>query len=177
MLLRRKFFNLSILLCGLIFFCDASAQDNENSVLMNQASQYYLGDKDEILMNVNVWGYVKRPGQYVVPRHTDLISLLSFAGGPIEGAKLNKVMIVRAGHLMEETNGTNGQKDKVPILTVDVKSHLKKGEISKIPILKANDTVVVSQTFGNKVQGFIGFNSILGIITAMASTALIIDRL
>ncbi|MFQ5640228.1 MAG: hypothetical protein ACE5IR_19790, partial [bacterium] len=72
---------------------DLWAQEKETGNFLNRASQYYLGGKDEILIKVNVWGLVGGPGQYLVPRHTDLISLISFAGGPQEGANLSKVRI------------------------------------------------------------------------------------
>jgi NADH:ubiquinone oxidoreductase subunit F (NADH-binding) len=46
-------------------------------------------------MEVNLWGYVRNPGRYEVPISTDLVELLSFAGGPTQGASLDDVKIVR----------------------------------------------------------------------------------
>lgn len=177
------FLRLSFVALVFCFASAVSAQTSDSPGYMNRASQYYLGEKDEILMNVNVWGFVKRPGQYMVPRHTDLISLISFAGGPVEGADLKHVVIVRGGQLVEATyntdsyNAANAPESKVPILNVNVKEHLERGEISKIPVLQANDTIIVSQSSGHKVSKFFGFNSMFGVITAMASVALIVDRL
>src|SRR3990172_4003904 len=152
-----------------IFISDAAfSQDEAASGLLNRASQYHLGDKDQILMNVNVWGYIRRPGQYVVPRHTDLISLLSFAGGPIDGANLGKVRIIRAGEALagdHSTNGNNGEtgtdggNGHVPIIEVNVKKYTELGTAKEIPILQAGDTVILPQTFGNKFESFLGLNS------------------
>ena len=155
------------------------AQNSSTPAVMNGASQYYLGDKDQVLMNVNVWGYVQRPGQYMIPINTDLVSLISFAGGPRDGANLTKVMIIRGGHgsEMASTNPDIEKGSTVPILNVNVTDYLKKGEISKIPLLNANDTVLIPQSSGNKVSSFFGIKSLFGSITAMASIALIIDRL
>jgi protein involved in polysaccharide export with SLBB domain len=170
-----------------------SAQDIASADFMNQASRYQLGNKDEILMNVNVWGYVARPGQYVVPRNTDLISLISFAGGPARGANLNGVQIIRAGaHYygsQSDGQGANGHQGnghgksrkamqgRVPILKVPVGDSMEHGDMSRIPILQAGDAIIVPQSFSNKIQGTLGFNSLFTVIAAMASLALVIDRL
>lgn len=153
------------------------AQDASQLPRFDGAARYYLGDRDQILININVWGYVQKPGQYLVPRKTDLISLISFAGGPREGANLSEVTIVRAGRIETDTGtGQNGKDGKVPILTVDIKHSLQSGEVSKIPLLQAGDTVMLSESGGSKFQKFLGFNSILSVIAATASIALIIDR-
>ena len=166
---------LSVLLISTLFnLSDMLAQDTGLSNMMNRASQYQLGDKDQILMNVNVWGFVRRPGQYLVPRNTDLITLISFAGGPVEGSNLSKVQIVRGGELLGATDGNDG---KVSIVHADVKDKLKTGYVGKIPLLSAGDTVIIPQSTGNKVQKFFGVNSLFTVITAVASVALIIDRL
>ncbi len=161
-------------------FSDSLAQQNDPINYLNRASQYFLGDKDEILMNVNIWGFVQKPGQYLVPRNTDLIALISFAGGPREGANLGQVAIIRGGNWPgseDANNGTNGKNHKAPILSVDIKEHLQSGEIGKIPILQAGDTVIINQSFGNKFSRFLGFGSVFGIIAAGASIALIVERL
>lgn len=42
-----------------------------------------------------VWGYVKYPGRYVIPIRSDIISLLSYAGGINDNAYLDKLRIYR----------------------------------------------------------------------------------
>ncbi len=150
-------------------------QDN-NTVSKSGAAQYYLGAKDEILMKVNVWGFVESPGQYLVPRQTDLISLISFAGGPRDGAKLKEVRIIRG----EGTNGTKGHGKNgtgAPIITVDVKEFLESGNAGKIPALEAGDTVLVGQTFGNKFSRFLGVTSIVGLMAASATLIIAVNQL
>lgn len=167
---------LMVLLVGTLFNAKSTQaqQSGLTNMMNNRASQYQLGDKDQILMNVNVWGVIKYPGQYLVPRNTDLITLISFAGGPIEGADLSKVKIVRGGELLSSTNGHNG---KVSVIEANVKDKLKTGELGKIPVLNAGDTVIIPESGGHKLQRFFGFNSLFTVITATASIALIIDRL
>ena len=60
------------------------------------AAYYYISKPGEITMNVNVWGYVGNPGRYEVPISTDLVDLLSFAGGPQADADLSSVKVSRS---------------------------------------------------------------------------------
>lgn len=182
--MNKIFWLASALLVSLILKpVPGFGQASERTPVQSRAAQYYLGDKDQILMNVNVWGYVAKPGQYVVPRNTDLISLISFAGGPKEGANLTHVRIVRGGEL--ETGQTDpysvngkpgkgaGADTRVTILDVDVKGNLSSGAIAAIPILKGGDTVLVPQTFGSKFKNAVGVSSLVGILAAATSVVLI----
>ena len=101
----------------------------------SRASQYYLGSDDELRIPVNIWGFVRNPGQYMVPNNTDLISLLSYAGGPLEGAKLNTIQIVR-----------NNSKDGNQVWKINVKKYIETADERLIPVLKPGDTIVVKGT-------------------------------
>jgi len=103
----------------------------------NRAAQYFLGSQDQVTMAVNIWGFVNKPGQYMVPYDTDLISLLSYAGGPREEAKIKDIKVVRPA----KTPNTADQ-----VINVNVKEFLKTGKAAEIPVLKPGDTVVVSGT-------------------------------
>ncbi len=99
----------------------------------NPANQYYLktGTENQLLMRVNVWGAVANPGSQYVPDQTDLIGLLSAAGGPLENAKLSKVKLIR---------NFNGERKNT---VINVGRCLKKDEIDRIPEIKPGDTVIV----------------------------------
>jgi hypothetical protein len=60
------------------------------------ASYYYVSKPGELTMHVNVWGFVRNPGRYEVPTSTDLVQLVSFAGGPIQDAVLDDVKVTRS---------------------------------------------------------------------------------
>src|SRR5574341_717354 len=99
-----------LLLAAFFLFLPAlvSAQDEgaQPDLGRPRAAQYYLGDQNELLIKVNIWGFVRRPGQYMVPKDTDLISLISFAGGPLEQARVKKVKIIRAATPPTAANGS-----------------------------------------------------------------------
>ncbi len=99
-----------------------------------RGAQYFLGTDDQLLIKVNIWGFVAKPGQYLVPSDTDLISLISFAGGPREGAKLNTIKLIRT---------MPNEKDE-KVFKINVDKFTKKGDISIIPRLKPGDTIIIS---------------------------------
>ena len=70
---------------------------NENTFLIfkYQAKKYLTDDKGNILMYVNVWGEVNKPGHHLVYEGIDFATLLSIVGGPIKGANLKKVRLHR----------------------------------------------------------------------------------
>lgn len=97
-------------------------------------NEYVSGEyPGAVLMRVNLWGAVGKPGIHFVPAQTDLISLLSYAGGPSESARLSGIYIKRwvAG--------------KESLIQVDAEDILK-GTEAKAPILQANDIIVVPKS-------------------------------
>jgi len=95
----------------------------------DRPAQYILGGDDILLVNVNLWGHVQRPGIYSVPSSYSLIDLISSAGGPLKTARLNDVRIVRKNQ---------------EVLKIDVDNYLKTGRIDLLPVLQPGDTIIVS---------------------------------
>lgn len=52
-------------------------------------------DPESVNMRVNVWGYVKYPGRYIVPVYTTVTDLLSLAGGPSAAADLEELRVIK----------------------------------------------------------------------------------
>ena len=151
-------------------FASAQEEEDQQDTNRNRGALYYLGKEDELLIRVNIWGFVLRPGQYMVPKDTDLISLISFAGGPLEQAKIKTVKIIRNavpgsmtssfgahrdvnGHndaselLLASRNGnlvaTARPAQAERVIKVNVKKFLATGQQSLIPQLQPGDTIVV----------------------------------
>ena len=114
----------------------AFAQAISSTGNAGRAAQYFLGNQDQVLMAVTVWGFVNVPGQYMVPLETDLVSLLSYAGGPREDARIKRIRVVRV-----EAEGDTSQ-----VIDVDVKDFVDTGSLEENPMLLPGDTVVVSGT-------------------------------
>ncbi|MBK7267176.1 MAG: SLBB domain-containing protein [Ignavibacteriales bacterium] len=56
---------------------------------------YDYSDPDKLNIPVSVLGYVKFPGKYMVPDGTNVLDLLSFAGGPTTDALLEQIALFR----------------------------------------------------------------------------------
>ena len=93
-----------------------------------------MGDVEQLRIYTYIWGQVKRPGLYIVPDNTDLLALLSLAGGPTEEAKLSKIRIVRP------------TKEGKKIIWVNMKEYLETGNQELRPVLQPGDTIIVSGT-------------------------------
>jgi len=91
-----------------------------------------LTGTEQLKIRTYIWGQVRNPGLYIVPDDTDLLTLISSAGGPTENAKLSKIRIIRST--------AEGEK----VIWVDLKEYLETGEAELIPILRPGDTVIVS---------------------------------
>jgi len=98
------------------------------------ASKYILSaGSDALLMTVKIWGEVTKPGLYDVPIGTDLIELISAAGGPNTRANLSKIKVIHG----------SPNDDESSVTTVNVKQFLTSGDLDKIPEIKPSDTIVV----------------------------------
>ncbi len=128
---------LYIPLIMLFFGAEAGFSQEQRTQIpgQRQAAVYYMGSEDELLVPVNIWGFVQRPGQYWIPNNTDLLSLISFAGGPLQDAKLGNVRIVRSDKELGNI-----------IIPVDVKKYLETADTRLIPLLRPGDTVVLKGT-------------------------------
>lgn len=133
------------------------AQEEENKAKSrNTGLDYYLapGTDNQLLIKVNVWGEVLKPGIVQVPDNTDLLSLISMAGGPTENAKLSKVKIMR--------NFTHNR-----IITVNVKDCVQNGKAEKIPLIKPGDTVIVPRNSFHSVSKYVTFFYNLAVIASV----------
>jgi len=155
----QKLISLSLIIY-LAFFQGLTltwAQEEKNTETpRNTGLDYYLapGTDNQLLIKVNVWGEVLKPGIVQVPDNTDLLSLLSMAGGPTENAKLSKVKIVR-----------NFSQNKTII--VNVKDCIRNGKAEKIPLIKPGDTVIVPRNSFHTVSKYITFVYNLAVIASV----------
>ena len=95
----------------------------------DRPAQYILGSQDVLLITVNLWGHVQRPGIYSIPSSFGLIDLLSSAGGPLKSARLNDVRIIRKNQ---------------DVIKVNVKEFMNSGNQDLLVPLQPGDLVIVS---------------------------------
>jgi hypothetical protein len=102
-----------------------------------KGSEFVSGDyPGALLMKVNLWGAVNKSGIHYIPTQTDLVTLLSYAGGPTDRADLDSVSIKRyvdgketivkvdADKLLTNAGGVNPQLEANDIVVVPSKKPL-----------------------------------------------------
>ena len=115
----------------------------------DRPAQYILGGKDILLITINLWGHVQRPGIYSVPSTYSLIDLISSAGGPLKTARLNDIRIIRQNQ---------------QVVKVDVDEYIKTGNRELLPFLQPGDTIIVSGSIADIFSTIVGIMRDLAII-------------
>jgi hypothetical protein len=115
----------------------------------DRPAQYILGGKDILLININLWGHVQRPGIYSIPSAYSIIDLISSAGGPLKTARLNDVRIIRQNQ---------------QVVKVDIEQFIKTGNRELLPFLQPGDTVIVSGSIADVFSTIVGIMRDLAII-------------
>jgi polysaccharide biosynthesis/export protein len=125
------------------------------------ASRYAIrpGLENELRIDVQVWGQVTRPGQYSVPDQTDLIGLISYAGGPTEDAKLKSVQVL----------SRLAPTDRVR--RVDLEAFMRTGDPTMIPRLSPGDVVLVPAGRSRSLTRMAGIVSVLALVANVAILA------
>jgi len=163
-MLRRKGISSQLLLAMvMILFFVAEGFTQEQPVLnfRNRGAQYLIGREDELLIKVNIWGFVRMPGQYLVPNNTDLVSLISYAGGPSEDAQITKVKLIRTIDVTPDGK-SRGTDQKIYIF--NIKKFLETGDIDLNPPLMPNDTILISGSSVHLLSRLLDFGSRLTFI-------------
>lgn len=119
-----KTFTLVFLGIPAILFSQIDRQQVGNDILNSQQGGYFnYGNKDKVNIDVNVWGYVKFPGKYLIPRGSTIMDLISFSGGPLTESKLEDIRLLRL-----RNDSLKIYKDQV--LTIDYDDLFWKDRIS-----------------------------------------------
>ena len=106
------FFTAVLLIVG--GFNKSFSQDDKTRVgvtkTMTQTATTYFdySDPNKVNIEVNIWGYVKMPGKYIIPKGTSSIDLISYAGGPNSDTKLDKIRLIRP-----KNDSLNQKEDKI----------------------------------------------------------------
>jgi len=120
----------------------------------SQAAYYYISKPGEITMQVNLWGNVKNPGRYELPISTDIVQLVSFAGGPLPEADLGTVKVIRVAR--------EGGSRKVQF-TINL-NHIDQIDEQALS-LRPGDTIFIDRISFT-------FESFIGIVTTAATVAI-----
>lgn len=127
-------------------------------------TEYTSGNQPgTVLMRVNLWGAVHRPGIHNIPVKTDLMTLISYAGGPKDKALLDDVVIKR------EIGNTR------KVIEVDVED-LITGTSHHHVELAPNDIVVIPKDQPLLGDDAIGVLTVLTFLLSSVVAISVIDR-
>lgn len=128
--------NIIIFIFFLLLSITLYAQSDTTTSGFSTGSVYLysgtLTGTEQLKIKTYIWGQVSKPGLYIVPDDTDLLTLISSAGGPTENANLKKIRIIRASN--------EGEK----IIFVNLNEFIENGDEELIPVLQPGDTVIIA---------------------------------
>lgn len=165
--MKKTFFiSLFIIACTALSYSQDDVQigSNLNNYRQTQGGLFDYSDPSGINIKVQLWGYVKYPGYYVVPAKSTINDLLSFAGGPQEDAMMEDIRIFRGPEESQKKLLKYNFNDLLwnDSLTTDI----------VFPRLEASDIILVPGEPRYFVREDIQFY--LSVTTALASLAALI---
>ncbi|MFZ2322121.1 MAG: SLBB domain-containing protein [Ignavibacteriaceae bacterium] len=91
------FFLILLTISNISFAQDDIQIGSSNNDYRNQrvGGLFDYSDPSGINIKVQLWGYVKYPGFYIIPSRSTINELISFAGGPSEDALLGDIRIMK----------------------------------------------------------------------------------
>ena len=104
----------------------------DNRAADQLGDKYSIGADEHLMITVHIWGEVRSPGEKQVRDITNLLELISKAGGPTEYADLKKVELTRT------------HKRSSRFLIIDLREYLHAESYEgSLPVLQPGDIVKV----------------------------------
>ncbi len=129
---------------------------------MTEKDQYQIGPDERLLITVHIFGEVKKTGEFLVPDDTNVLELISKAGGPTEYSNLKNIKITRGLTSLFDQSDSLIQKR---VLKVNLKKILNKEDYKDyLPTLQPGDVVRVGRNTWFTWQSIIRVASQLAII-------------
>ena len=134
---KKQIFIVAFILCGL--FDLTLTNDIKTDIYQSKiisGTRYVVADDGKLMLYVNVWGQVKAPGRLLVDEGTNIVTVLSSAGGPLDGANLKNIKVYR------EIPDENGKS----MYSVNMQNYFDLGDPSQLVQIKPNDIIIVDET-------------------------------
>jgi len=154
------------------------SQEKNDKQLQIPKESYLIGEEKNLEIIVHVWGEVRQPGEKRVQDGTNILELISKAGGPTEYSNLSKVMLFSNRNFYssaEQKSYPDDSHDKFILndfeklrktgkVEININEYLKNGRAEYLPRLLPGDVVQVKRNVWYKWQTFIRVASQLAII-------------
>ncbi len=155
----------------ILFFASCFAQQE-----MSKKDQYILTPGQKLQIVVHIWGEVNRPGQYLVPDGTNVLELISLAGGPTEFSKLSNVKLTRESIVSKTQQVENKEVKKdeniiklvdKKIIKINLKKYLERDQSESLPILKPGDVIKIKKNLWSRWQTLVRVVSQIAIVVQL----------
>ena len=144
--MKKIKYTLFLLMFGLLFSQSNIVEQPTFSDFQISSERYLTDDNGNIMMYVNIWGHVGKPGHHLVYEGIDLATLMSVVGGPNKGANMKKVRVFRE---IPEEDGTL-------VYYLDFGKFVSSGDRSEFIRIKPNDTIIISEKISNYILTQVG---------------------
>jgi len=144
--MKKIKYTLSLLMFGLLFAQSNIAEEPTFSDFQISSERYLTDEKGNIMMYVNIWGHVGKPGHHLVYEGIDLATLMSVVGGPKSGANMKKVRVYR--EIPED--------DGALVYHLDFEKFVSSGDRSEFIRIKPNDTIIIPEKISNYILTQVG---------------------
>jgi hypothetical protein len=151
----------------LLAVSETKAQGRESGVALVQPTyavpaNYSIAKPGELTMQINVWGYINHPGRYEVSIATDLVQLMSYAGGPGPDAKLDAVRITR--FLKTEAGVSRAE------LVVNLEDLYRVNDSALV--LQPGDTIYIDRSNWVGIRDIVSVVTTVAVVTATVATVI-----
>lgn len=117
-------------------------------VFAQETQRYLLGEEAHLQIVVYVLGEVSRPGEYLVSDNTNVVELISKAGGTTDFSNLGDVTIRREVVSYDENSPRKVISNDV--IRFNVQEYLKNKNSPEPPLLKPGDVIYVRKNVWSK---------------------------
>jgi hypothetical protein len=139
-------------------------QSRQNASVGNY---YSISKPGEFTIEVNIWGSVRSPGRYEVGTSTDLVQLVSYAGGPTPDASLTDVRVTR--FIKREGGSITKQQFEVNL------EDLYKADDTKLGLFPG-DTIYLDHTGSTVLRDAISYLTSAAVVTSAIASIIIASR-
>ena len=173
--MMKRYYLYVIIIIPILLFCESTLYSQQEFIIKDQ---YQIGPDERLMITVHIWGEVRIPGEYLVPDDTDILELISKAGGPTEFSNLSNVKITRGLTGIQSVNnpGKTSMKgapyhskfsylNTKEVIEINLKKILDKRDYHKnLPTLQPGDTIRIGRNTWFKWQAVIRVISQLAIV-------------
>ncbi len=181
MLLQRSLKVLMAVILGISGTVTANAQTQDLTMMSDirppqQSAEYiYRSSPKESLISVQLLGAVHKPGIYYIPANTDLLKLLTLAGGTTNGGDLSEVLVRKLEAKSWTEIKTKAVSEYQGAFEVDAEKIIKYGGSSQLKLAQDDFIYVPPKTpwISGETSRTI---TMISVVLGIALTAILIDK-